>query len=747
MDGFYLILITIILLLAVIDLIVGVSNDAVNFLNSAIGSKAFPVKTILIVASCGLAVGAIFSSGLMEIARVGIFQPQLFSFHEIIILFLSVMITDILLINFFNTLGIPTSTTVSIIFCLLGASVSLGLLQLYNQENDLNLIGNYINLSKLLLIIEGIFLSIIIAFTVGAVVQFISRLIFTFHYETISVVTTAIFTGFAQTCIGIFVVLKGFGTTVLKDTYVTLWITEHLVITFLVLFVSFFGSSYFLGAYQKVNLLKITVLLGLFGLALSFAGNDLVNFIGVPIAALQSFELWQNSTLSANSFNMIGLASTVQTPYYLLVIAGAIMVGTLWLSKRVFLVTETEINLARQDAGFERFKPHTLSRAIVRFGLAIGYISNSLLPEKITQDINSKFTKPEIVTAKFNAPSFDLVRATVNLMVASILISFATSIKIPLSTTYVTFMVAMGTALADRAWNSESAVYRVAGVLNVIASWIMTSLLAFLLSGLCVLIIFYGEITAVFILLVFLGFVLVKSAINHRKRIAKLTAKKKFKPDELENIHLITTKYSSNISTVFYRLQLLYSDAIKNLGLLNSIQLKQNKKEVEDILSEINMLKEIIFYQINSQKKSSSAANKFYILTLDDLEAVALAISQIINTSYNHVKNNHKKLTFNQIRGLKSIDIKTKEVFPKINHSFQNLDFSNLKNVIKSLVIIQTEIELLLDQQISRVNLKDNSSKNMRLYFDLLKKSSDMVDSLKIILIRYKEFNDTPIDE
>ena len=494
-------------------------------------------------------------------------------------------------------------------------------------------------------------------------------------------------------------------------------------------------------------MLKATVLLGLFGLALSFAGNDLVNFIGVPIAALQSFELWQGSNLSAELFNMVGLASTVQTPYYLLVIAGAIMVGTLWLSKRVFLVTETEINLARQDTGFERFKPHALSRVIVKFGLAIGYAGNILLPEKLTASINSKFQKAEVVTAKFNAPSFDLVRATVNLMVASILISFATSIKIPLSTTYVTFMVAMGTALADRAWNSESAVYRVAGVLNVIASWIMTSLMAFLLSGLSVVLIFYGGITAVLVLLLFLGFILVKSALNHRKRIAKLTAKKKFKPEELENIHIITTKYSTNISDVFNRLQLLYSDSIKNLGLLNAAQLRQNKKEVEDILSEINVLKEIIFYQVNTQEKSSTAANKFYILTLDDLEAVALAMSQIINNSYEHVKNNHKKLTFNQIRGLKSIDIKTKEVFPKINHSFKNLDFSNLKTVIKSLVVIQTEIEQLLDLQISRANISDNSSKNMRLYFELLKKSSDMVDSLKVILIRYKEFNDTPIDQ
>lgn len=747
MGDFYGFIIVIVVLLAVIDLIVGVSNDAVNFLNSAIGSKAFPLKTILIVASCGLALGAIFSTGLMEVARVGIFQPELFSFHEIITLFLGVMITDILLINFFNTLGIPTSTTVSIIFCLLGAAVGISFIQLFNKGDDLTLIGNYINISRVTLIIKGIFLSILIAFFVGAVIQFISRLIFTFHYKNTSNLVRSLFTGFALTCIGIFVVLKGLSTTILVDTFVTVWITEHLIVTFVLLHIIFSATSYILSAYTKVNTLKMTVLFGLFGLALSFAGNDLVNFIGVPVAALQSFELWQASSLSPQDFKMVSLTATIKTPYYLLVISGLIMVATIWLSKRVFLVTETEINLARQDAGFERFKPHALSRIIVKTGLALGNAGNVLLPEKIQITIDSKFKKAEDTSVKFNTPSFDLIRATVNLMVASILISFATSFKIPLSTTYVTFMVAMGSALADRAWNRESAVYRVAGVLNVIASWIVTSIVAFLLSGITVILIFYGGISVVVILLLILGFILVKSTINHRKRIAKLTAKKKFNPEELENIHLITTRYSNNISVIFDKIQLLYSETVRNLALLNSNNLRDNKKEIDDILSEINLLKELIFYQINSQEKLNAAANKFYILTLDDLESVALSISQIINNSYNHVKNNHKKLTFNQIRGLKSIEIKTKAIFPKINYSFENLDFSNLKSTIKAIQSIQDEISLLLDQQISRANIQEIGAKNIRLYFELLKKSTDMFQSLKVILVRYKEFNDTPIDQ
>ncbi len=751
MDSFYTLLITIIIVLAIIDLIVGVSNDAVNFLNSAIGSKAFPVKTILIVASFGLALGAVFSSGLMEVARVGVFQPDLFSFHELMIVFISVMIADILLINFFNSYGIPTSTTVSIIFCLLGAAVAMGTIQIIETNGFYSNISRFINVSKTTSIVKGILLSIFLAFIIGAIVQFISRLLFTFQFENSSRYLKSVFAGFALSCIGIFVILRGFGTTILIDTFIINWITNHLIVSFISIFIICSLSAFVLGKVFKLNILKLIVLFGLFGLALSFAGNDLVNFIGVPVAAIQSFELFVTANTStpvlATEFKMSGLINTVQTPYYILILAGIVMVGTLWISKRVFLVTETEINLARQNEGFERFKPHGTSRFIVKAGVGFGYLFNKIIPTKTIRKIDDRFQEITVATPQLKAPSFDLIRASVNLMVASVLISIATSWKLPLSTTYVTFMVAMGTALADRAWNRESAVYRVAGVLNVIASWLITSLLAFLFSGIIVVLIYYGGLLAILVLVSLLTFILIRSAIQHRKRLSKLKAKKKFNPEELNSIHEITTRYSYTISEIFSKLNTLFGEVIKNLGLLDTKKLKQNRKSITDIHSEIDILKEMIFHQINSKKGLSTAAYKFYILTLDDLQAINYAISQMIKSSYLHVSNNHKNLTFNQIRGLKSVDIKTKEVFPKINDSFRQLDFSKLKSLIKELENIQTYINDSLEQQIQRTSTQENGAKNMRLYFDLLKKAEDMIVSLMIILKRYKEFNDTPIDE
>lgn len=751
MDSFYTLLIIFIVVLAFIDLVVGVSNDAVNFLNSAIGSKAFPVKTILIVASVGLGLGAVFSSGLMEVVRVGIFQPDLFSFHEIIIVFISVMIADILLINFFNSLGIPTSTTVSILFCLLGAAVTMGFIQITTADHALTDIYRYINITKTLTIIEGIFLSIVLAFAVGAFVQFVSRLVFSFQLGNASKWLQSIFAGFALSSIGIFVVLRGFGTTILTDTYIIDWITNHLIMSSLIIYLSCCLLAFVLVKYYQLNILKLIVLLGLFGLALSFAGNDLVNFIGVPVAAIQSFELYTEAQklapIFATDFNMSGLINTVQTPYYILVMAGAIMIGTLWMSKRVFLVTETEINLARQHEGFERFKPHGLSRFIVKLGIGIGYIFNKIIPISAIKYIDKRFEKSEVEVPRLKSPSFDLIRASVNLMVASVLISIATSWQLPLSTTYVTFMVAMGTALADRAWNRESAVYRVAGVLNVIASWFMTSLLAFFVSGIVVVLIYFGGIAAVLGLVAVLGFILIGSIKKHRQKLRKLKARTKFNPQELNSIHEINLRYAFNISELFSKMNLIFGAVIKNLSLLDAKGLRQNRNSIREIHSEIDILKEMIFHQINANKGLSAATNKFYILTLDDLESISFAINQMIESSYLHVKNNHKNLTFNQIRGLKLIDIKTKEVFPKINDSFHLLDFSKLKLLIKELEHIQFQINTSLEQQINRTNHQENGAKNIRLYFDLLKKSEVMITALIIILKRYKEFNDTPVDE
>ena len=480
MENLYLYMLIALALLAVADLVVGVSNDAVNFLNSAIGSKAVSFKTIMIVASIGVAVGAIFSSGMMEVARKGIFNPSEFMFDEIMIIFMAVMITDILLLDFFNTLGMPTSTTVSIVFELLGAAVAIALVKIYSSGGNFSDIINYINTSKASQIIFGIVLSVIVAFSIGAFVQWISRVLISFKFEDKAPWVGAVFGGFALTAITYFIFMKGlkgtsyanitfdmFGGLTMKD-FLEIRVFEIIALS------SIFWSLLSIGliAFFKVNIYKLIIVVGTFALALAFAGNDLVNFIGVPVAAYNSFLEWSASGMTAPQFPMDVLASKVPTNNWLLLGAGVIMVLTLWMSSKSKKVVQTSIDLSSQQQTKERFQPNAISRGIVRASIVTSEFIGQAIPKAIRHKIDNQFkpiTSSKELVLKQDRPAFDMVRAAVNLMVASVLISIATSMKLPLSTTYVTFMVAMGTSLADRAWGSESAVYRVAGVLNVIA--------------------------------------------------------------------------------------------------------------------------------------------------------------------------------------------------------------------------------------------------------------------------------------
>ncbi len=492
MEDIYILMLVALTVLAIIDLIVGVSNDAVNFLNSAIGSKAVSIKTILIIASVGVALGAITSSGMMEVARKGIFNPSEFYFNEIMFIFMAVMITDILLLDVFNSLGMPTSTTVSIVFELLGAAVAISLIKISNNGESFSEVGKYINTATALLIISGILLSVFIAFSIGAIVQFFSRLLYSFQFDKKKNYINALFGGFAITAITYFIFVKGMkGTPFYGDV-------KHLIEgrTFEIIFYGFvFWTilSQLLIMLFKVNILKFIVIIGTFSLAMAFAGNDLVNFIGVPIAALNSWQEWSASGIPANEFSMGVLAKKVPSNPVLLFIAGMIMVVTLWFSKKAKTVIETGINLSRQGEGHEKFQPNAASRVVVRGAILFSLGLSKVVPKRTLKWIDSKFQRPVVELPKdksYEMPAFDMVRASVNLFVAGILISIGTSLKLPLSTTYVTFMVAMGTSLADRAWGRESAVYRVAGVFNVIGGWFLTAFTAFTVSAIFAYIIY-----------------------------------------------------------------------------------------------------------------------------------------------------------------------------------------------------------------------------------------------------------------
>src|SRR6056300_1529133 len=522
MDNVYLLMLIALAVLAVADIVVGVSNDAINFLNSAIGSKAISFRTIMIVASLGIFIGAVFSSGMMEVARKGIFNPGAFYFDEIMVIFMAVIITDILLLDFFNTLGLPTSTTVSIVFNLLGASIVMSLIKIGASDTETLIdINNYINTDKAITIISGILLSVVIAFSVGAIVQLISRIIFTFQFEKKIKNFGALFGGIALTSITYFIFIKGLkGTPYYKDMSEILKNNELLIVFFAFIILTVF--SYLFQKISRKSILLVIILVGTFGLALAFSGNDLVNFIGVPMAAYHSYEAWSVSGIPASEFSMEILSEKVPTEPGLLFIAGAIMVVTLAFSKKARTVADTSIDLSRQGDGSERFQPNILSRSIVKGSTKLVSVISTILPAAVQTKITNSFQTPAIEISEEKAkalPAFDMIRASINLAVAGILISIATSMKLPLSTTYVTFMVAMGTSLADRAWGRESAVYRVAGVVNVIGGWFATALVAFTFAGILTYLIYLGQGAAIAILLIVAAFLVIRNYLNYKKSV------------------------------------------------------------------------------------------------------------------------------------------------------------------------------------------------------------------------------------
>ena len=730
--------------LAVIDLVVGVSNDAVNFLNSAIGSKVVSMRSIMIVASLGIAVGAIFSSGMMEVARKGIFNPGEFYFNEIMIIFMAVMVTDVLLLDFFNTLGMPTSTTVSIVFELLGAAVAMALIKIAVSDTEtMANLSQYINTEKAVLIISGIFLSVIVAFSIGAIVQYLSRLFLTFNFEQKPKIYGALFSGMALTAITYFIFMKGLkGTAYYKDIAGVMAGNEvyHLIISFIFWTV----LSFILTKFLKFNLYKIIITVGTFALALAFAGNDLVNFIGVPMAAWNSYEAWSVSGVPANEFNMSVLAGKVPTPTIFLFIAGMIMVLTLWFSTKAKKVAATEVNLARQTEGHERFQPNNLSRVIVRSSLGLINVIGAVLPKKLQGKIEKRFEKPVINLPKkkvYEMPAFDAVRASTNLMVAGILISIATSYKLPLSTTYVTFMVAMGTSLADRAWDRESAVYRVAGVLNVIGGWFFTAFIAFLTAGIFTYLIHLGGITAVGLILLLVFFLLVRNFINHRREEKEIAQKRVIKRAELITAKEVIEETSDHIAEVITRVDKLYSNVVNNLSLQDLSSLKKTDKHVIKLNAEVDALKEEAFYFIKSMEDSSVEASRFYLLVLGYLQDISQSISYISKASFKHVNNNHKNLKKGQIKDLKIIDEQLSTMLKEISQIFEERKFGNITKIVDEKQQLLDHVSKSIEKQIERIRTEESSPKNTTLYFGNLLETKDLITAIMSLLELYQEFH------
>tara|TARA_Y100000385_G_scaffold152261_1_gene157914 strand:+ start:3091 stop:5373 length:2283 start_codon:yes stop_codon:yes gene_type:complete len=743
-------------ILAIADLVVGVSNDAVNFLNSAIGSKAISFKTIMIVASIGVAVGAIFSSGMMEVARKGIFNPGEFMFNEIMIIFMAVMITDILLLDFFNSVGMPTSTTVSIVFELLGAAVAIALIKIYASGGSFEDLITYINTSKASQIIFGILLSVIVAFSIGALVQWFSRLLLSYNFEKKAYWVGALFGGFALTAITYFIFMKGLkGTSYAKESFDILGggtmkdFLENQVLS-IVLVSSIFWSllSYLMIALFKTNIYKLIIIVGTFALALAFAGNDLVNFIGVPVAAYNAFQEWTASGISATQFPMDVLAAKVPTNNWLLFGAGMIMVLTLWFSTKAKNVVKTSLDLSSQGETQERFQPNFLSRGFVRTAMLMSQISSYMLPESWQATIEKQFETPVVTLTKSeekDQPAFDMVRAAVNLMVAAVLISIATSYKLPLSTTYVTFMVAMGTSLADRAWGAESAVYRVAGVLNVIGGWFFTAFSAFSAAALVAYLLNLNLEVMFPILLVIAFGLLIRSSIVHNKKTQENKAEDSLKTTGSRSVQGVIHESASNISNVVKRGNRIYTNAVKGLAKQDLSLLKKNKKQIAKLAEEVDNLRDNIFYFIKNLDETSLRASSFYINILGYLQDMTQSLDYISKTSHKHVNNNHKKLKFSQIKELKEVDDALELLFNDTKTAFDSRSFEQIDAIIARKKEVFDLVTDKIVKQVARTRTEESSPKNTTLYFGLLLETKDLLTATMNLLEEYHSSHDGSI--
>jgi len=732
----YVVAISILVILALSDLIVGVSNDAVNFLNSSIGSRVAPRYIIMIIASLGIMAGVLFSSGMMEVARKGIFKPEHFIMPELMIIFLAVMLTDIILLDVYNTFGMPTSTTVSIVFELLGAAVAVSILKVLQKGDALSTIGNYINSGKALLIISGILLSVVIAFFAGAVVQFFTRLLFTFEYKKKIKRYGALWCGLALAAITYFILVKGAKGSSIIDKNTALWIKTHWIIITSGIFSLSFISFLLLQFFTKINIFKPVVLVGTFALAMAFAANDLVNFIGVPLAGISSYKVAMASG-SHLTEPMTALAGKVKTDTFYLLIAGIIMVVTLWFSKKAKTVTKTEVNLGRQDEGIERFGSSPLSRSIVRMSSSIFSTVKVLFPDRIIKLIEKRMDTTQYVNEGDNA--FDLVRASVNLMVASAVISFATSMKLPLSTTYVTFMVAMGTSLSDKAWGRESAAYRVTGVLTVIGGWFFTAFSAFIVAFIVAITIFYLKAYGVILVLILAALLIWKNRSIHKTR------EEKSEKLEVFNLKKITDADSS-VKTTFVHTGLFTEKIAETLDHCFEQLFKENRNELKNLKNETkviqswgNIIIANIFKTLRLLQQQKNSKVKNYSRIINSIQEIAESHRDIVIRSYTHVDNSHKGLLDEQIIELKEVQELVHIMLHKVSSALQsdkNIDIAEMK---RNLIKLEEISDSFNEKQIERIQSEESKTRLSILYYALINNSVKISKQTIELLETFKE--------
>jgi len=727
-------------MLAIFDLLVGVSNDAVNFMNSAVGAKVARYRTIIIVAAVGVFAGAILSNGMMDIARHGIFQPANFSFYEIMCILLAVMVTDVVLLDVFNTLGLPTSTTVSMVFELLGGTFILAILKIIGDETGLLSLGDMMNTEKALSVIMGIFLSVAIAFIAGTLVQYISRIIFSFNYKKHLSWTIGIFGGISVTSLSYFVLIKGLKSAPFMSAESLAWIDQNTTLLVAGCFV-FFTLLMQILHWCKVNVFRIIVLLGTFALALAFAGNDLVNFIGVPLAGFSAYTDYVANSNGAgiHDFMMSSLMSSAKTPAIFLFASGIIMVYALATSKKAKNVIKTSVDLARQEEGDEMFGSSALARTIVRRATTINEFMVKVIPVGMRRWIDSRFNKDEVILE--NGAAFDMVRAAVNLVLSGLLIIIGTTMKLPLSTTYVTFIVAMGSSLADRAWGRESAVYRITGMLSVIGGWFITAFVAFTICALVTAIMFYTSFVGMFVFICVAVFLLVRSNIKYSKKEKAEQQDDTFKrmmasKDKAEVLSLLRLHVKETLTDYINYTEQAYMQVTD--GFINE-DLKQLKKVMSSTDDQKKMLKKRRRKEILGLRRIpipiAIEKNTWFHLGSNSCEQMLYCLKRICEPCKEHVDNNFNPISKDCIAEFLPIREELCQLMDRTQTVIENNNYAEADDILVKGDALKNKISALRKQQMNRMQEADSTSlKASMVYLNILQESQELVSIWRHLL-------------
>ena len=727
-----LFIVIVLALLAVMGIIVGVSNDAVNFLNSAFGSKAAKKNIILTIASMGVMVGVMTSSGMMDVARSGVFYPNMFSYQEIMILFLGMMLSNIILLDIYNSLGLPTSTTVSLVFGLLGSAMALALYNIWSGDALMSQLGQYINSGNALAIVSGILLSVVLAFITGHILMYISRIIFSFRYNKVFNRFGALWCGITLAGIIYFTVFKGLKSTSLIPDVLKDYVNENTGMALLILWL---GSSLLLWVLQrcKVNILRVSILAGTFSLALAFAGNDLVNFIGVPYAGYDSYMIAQGPDGAPES--MAQLMNPTTANFWIMCAAGLVMVITLFTSKKAMRVIETERKLSSQTEEAPTNSDATnASRGIVRAARAISTAIEAIMPQRVRAYIDSRFV--QLSEEERGDVNYDLIRATVNLTAAAILISIGTQLKLPLSTTYVVFMVSMGSSLADRAWGRESAVYRITGVMTVIMGWFITALGGFIIAIAVTLALAYGQniavgewnIVAIVVTLICIGLIIKSNMAKKTENkeveesaVAKISDTLKQSPEEA----LIA--YTEHVCASMEKVTMIYDRTIVAVFKENRKVLREMVSEAEDFYHSTRQQKYEIIPLLRTLEESDINTGHFYVQVVDYISETSKALLHITRPCYKHVDNNHSGLTKEQVYDLKCINDRVENIFGDINHMLRTRSFEHMEGVLTKRDELFNFIDEVMQNQLRRLRDTGGSSSANMLFFNILTETKTMV--------------------